>query len=115
MDSTSLIGWCFSICMAQDFSIAFYHSAKWQRARAAKIASVFGLCERCHHRGYIVHHKILLTADNINDDNVTLDLNNLEYLCQQCHNREHNGGDVCREEYCFDVNGNFVPKKIPRE
>ena len=47
-----------------------------------------GLCEECHDKpGYIVHHKIEVTPDNINDAWVTLNINNLEYVCKDCHDR----------------------------
>ncbi len=75
---------------------AFYHSAAWQKCRAAYIAYVGGLCERCKMKGiikpgYIVHHKEWITMDTIQDPSVLLSFDNLEYLCQDCHNREHHG------------------------
>ena len=73
---------------------AFYHSAAWQKCRAAYIAYVGGLCERCKMKGiikpgYIVHHKEYITLDNINDPSILLNHDNLEYLCFDCHQREH--------------------------
>ncbi len=45
-----------------------------------------GLCQVCRKNpGYIVHHKITLTADNINDPDVSLSFENLEYVCKSCH------------------------------
>jgi len=82
--------------MAQDWSRAFYNSVAWLDCSAAYIASpkVYGLCERCARHGhvvpgYIVHHKILLTPNNINDVNVTLNYEHLEYQCLECHNAAH--------------------------
>lgn len=72
----------------------FYNSTAWKRVRDAYKASKQGLCERCLARGYIVpceevHHKIRLTADNINDPSISLNYDNLECLCQECHIKEH--------------------------
>ena len=52
------------------------------------------LCERCLARGLIrqgdeVHHKIRLTPENINDPNISLNWENLEMLCKECHEKEH--------------------------
>ena len=78
----------------KDFSKAFYKSAAWQHCRDGYIKSVGGLCERCLKRGlivpgYIVHHKCYLTPENIQDPDVSLNWDNLEYLCQPCHNAIH--------------------------
>ena len=58
--------------------------------------SVGGLCERClaHGKivtGEIVRHKVYITPENINDPNVTLSWSNLECVCRECHEKEHNG------------------------
>ncbi len=61
--------------VAKEFAKAFYNSKKWKQCRAAYIAHRQaidgGLCESCHEApGYIVHHKIELTPDNINDPDI---------------------------------------------
>ena len=73
---------------------AFYKSMAWQRCRAAYISYRGGLCERCMANGVatpgkIVHHKEYIQMDNLCDPNVSLSFNNLELLCQECHNKEH--------------------------
>ena len=56
----------------------------------------------------VVHNKVQLTPDNITDPHVTLVWDNLEALCQDCHNREHHdSGTVAR--YTFDAEGNLMP------
>ena len=72
----------------------FYGSTKWKTVRKAYIKSKQGLCERCLKKGLIVpaeevHHKVRLTRDNINDDAVTTNFDNLEALCTECHEKEH--------------------------
>lgn len=76
------------------WAVAFYKSKAWKQCRAAYAASVGGLCERCLARGQyvpgeIVHHKIVLTPDNINDPSVTLNWSNLELVCRNCHAELH--------------------------
>lgn len=72
----------------------FYKTSAWKKCRAGYIKSVGRLCERCLAKGlivpgYIVHHKIELTPENVTDPAVSLSYDNLEYLCQECHNKEH--------------------------
>ena len=79
--------------MAKEFARSFYSSQKWKKCREAYIAKRRaidgGLCETCRERpGYIVHHKIELTPENINDANITLGINNLKYDCHICHQKE---------------------------
>lgn len=97
--------------MAKDFAKAFYNSAAWLKCRAAYIASVFFCCEQCHEPvgpSGILHHKTLLTPENINDPVITLNWDLLEYLCQRCHNETHGDNLPTREGVRFDEQGNLV-------
>lgn len=83
--------------MAKEYAKAFYRSKAWIKCRNSYIQLVGGLCERCSSKGkivpgYIVHHKKHLSPNNINDPNVTLNYDNLEYLCLDCHNEHHKWG-----------------------
>ena len=58
--------------------------------------SVNHLCERCLANGIlkpaeIVHHKTELTPENINNPSVTLDHDNLQAVCRDCHAAIHMG------------------------
>lgn len=86
----------------------FYRSKAWRQCRDAYFVFKHGLCERCGGPGKIVHHRIWLTPENINDPNVSLNHEHLELLCQECHNREHHGGDVVADGLMFDENGDLV-------
>ena len=86
----------------------FYKSAAWRRCRDAYYKARFGLCERCGGPGKIVHHRIYLTPQNIHDPDVTLNWENLELLCQTCHNAEHASYGVTAEGLAFDENGDLV-------
>lgn len=92
------------------FAEWFYKSKVWIDCRLAFLISKFFICERCGGAATIAHHKIYLTPDNINDPFITLSWENLEALCQDCHNREHHGGDVTVEGLRFDAEGNLVQK-----
>lgn len=102
--------------MAKPYAQAFYKSKAWLDCRAGYISSVDGLCERClalgrYIPGHIVHHKEYITPDNINNPEITLSWNNLEYLCHDCHNREHFADDYAmREDVMFDDEGNLVAR-----
>lgn len=92
--------------MARDFAKAFYNSAAWRNTSKAYAASVFFLCEKCGKPGYIVHHKIYLTPQNIHDPEITLNWNNLMFLCLECHNEIH--GRQESRKIRFDEEGNLV-------
>jgi hypothetical protein len=93
----------------KQFAKKFYKSKAWQDCRAAFFTSRFGLCEQCGVGGVIVHHKTRLTARNISDPNVSLNWDNLELLCQCCHNRDHASGSTS-DDTRFDTAGNLIPK-----
>lgn len=61
-------------------------------AQACKIKSG-GVCAKCGGVFDISelrpHHKVELTLDNIDDVNVTLNPDNIEVLCHDCHNAAH--------------------------
>lgn len=89
----------------------FYTSAAWLRCRDGYIKSVCGLCERCGKPGYIVHHKHHITDDNESDPEVTLNWENLEYLCLECHNKEHFAKASTREDVCFSSDGQLISRR----
>ena len=96
--------------MAKEFAVKFYNSKAWKQCRKSYISKVFGQCERCQEPGYILHHKIELTPDNINDPDITLNHDNLQYLCLDCHNRIHGiDVEVIRDGLMFNSRGEVVP------
>ena len=52
----------------------FYRSSKWKVARAIKITTANGICEKCGNVGTEVHHIIHLTKDNIHDPSIALNV-----------------------------------------
>lgn len=98
----------------KEYAKDFYKSVAWKRARQTVIKRANGLCERCraaglYRPGVIVHHKDYITPENIHNPGVTLNLDNLEYLCEDCHNKEHKARPNNR--YRFDSDGKLLPPK----
>ena len=80
--------------MALDPIHAFYCRKDYlDLAQACKIKSN-GICAKCGNVFDIdelrPHHIIELTLENIDDVNITLNPNNIEVLCHDCHNAIHN-------------------------
>lgn len=106
----------------------FYRTKAWKDNRKAFALSKYCICERCGRsvyvdgindylpKGkrlrYIVHHKEYLNDSNYTDDNVSLDWNNLELLCIDCHNNEHTKNVPTRKGLAFDDMGNLVEKVV---
>ena len=95
----------------------FYNSDEWRACRDTFLQSKGYICERCstpHNPvvAKIAHHKIYLTRDNISDPRISLSWDNLEALCQDCHNKEHHrtARKTC---YRFDEEGNIIEKPYP--
>lgn len=89
----------------------FYKSPAWLAARELKIMSVNGLCERCGQVGIEVHHKERLSIDNVNDSSISLNQYNLELLCRECHNQEH---ERFNKKIRFDNEGNLLNPEKPK-
>ena len=90
---------------------SFYLSDSWRDCRESFLKYRSYLCERCSTPdnpviACIVHHKTYLTPDNINNPNISLSWENLEALCQDCHNKEHHKRTSPR--YKFTESGELV-------
>ncbi len=83
----------------------FYKSKSWLLARTIKTNATQGKCERCGAIGEEVHHKIRLKIENVNDTNISLNQDNLEFLCKKCHNDEH--GRFKEAKIMFDKYGDY--------
>ena len=99
--------------MAEPWAMPFYQSRQWERCRLGYLKSQHYICERCAGGASIVHHRIYLTQENIDDASVTLSWDNLEAVCQDCHNREHHGSreDVTAEGLVFTADGQVIRAK----
>lgn len=98
--------------MAKQFSKAFYKSRLWQDCRESYAKSKGWVCERCGRPGsFEVHHKILLTPENINDPSVTTNWDNLCLLCWSCHRQLHREQDNKARQvrrYTIDEDGHVI-------
>ena len=88
----------------------FYSSKAWKNTRAAYAKSKRNLCELCLDKGLykpceIVHHKVELTPQNIDNPDVTLNWNNLQCLCREHHAEVH---DRQQRRYRIDETGKVV-------
>ena len=101
--------------MAKEYAKEFYKSTKWLRCKNAFLASKNYECERCGALAVVVHHRKYITPENISDPNITLNWDNLQALCLDCHNEVHGRGSrkVIADGLMFDKNGNVV--KIKKE
>lgn len=91
----------------KEFAKDLYSSKAWQHTRDAYKRSVGGLCEVCWSKGIlkpgeIVHHKIHLTPENINDPKIALSFDNLQLVCRDCHAQIH---DRRKRRYRVDEMG----------
>ena len=80
--------------MAQEFAKKLYVSDEWRSFRYNLIQERGPVCQQCSRvmvdtSKLIGHHKIILTPQNINDLSVTLNKDNVDLICFDCHNKEH--------------------------
>ena len=101
----------------QNWNKDFYQSKAWQDCRVGYLISRHFTCERCADAARIAHHKTPLTPANIHDLTIALGHDNLEALCQTCHNAEHHKRhEPCRHEsvrYTFGTAGQLVEPPHP--
>lgn len=91
----------------------FYEAAEWRSCQSAYMKQANHLCERCLSKGIyspakVVHHKIHLTEETIGNPELMYGFDNLEALCQSCHNEEHFGKKKERRWKFFE--GELVTK-----
>lgn len=92
----------------KEYAKDFYRSKAWRNVSKLYMNSKGYVCERCGGVGTICHHKKYITPHNINNPDITLNLDNLECLCQECHNKEHM---LQRSRVVFDETGNIEAVK----
>ncbi|HZJ99700.1 MAG TPA: HNH endonuclease [Tissierellaceae bacterium] len=72
----------------------FYCSKPWRDLSYGLKIQANGKCNRCNKnvldfKYLIAHHKTELTEDNVDDTNISLNPDNIEIICHDCHNHEH--------------------------
>lgn len=73
---------------------SFYASEEWVTLRLLLINERGNRCEHCKQiiprsKDLIGHHKIELTPENVHDRMISLNPENIEIICFDCHNKEH--------------------------
>ena len=72
----------------------FYGCILWKELRDSVMVERHGLCEECLKNGIItaatvVHHRVHVGPENINDPSITLNPDNLVCLCDRHHKLAH--------------------------
>lgn len=80
--------------MSEGIVRQLYLSKEWGQLRNNLIIECKSTCQRCnkYYRDtskLIGHHKIHLTKENVHDYNISLNKDNVELICHDCHNKEH--------------------------
>ncbi len=96
--------------MAKDYAKSFYTGKKWRSCRESFMISKGYICEECEEVATICHHKTYINESNITDPNITLNWDNLQSVCQECHNRIHGNRQITRQGLYFDEEGNLFEK-----
>lgn len=105
--------------VAKDYARSFYKSTAWKKCRRSFIGGRRsidgGLCQHCISRqGYIVDHIIEINPENINNAEITLNHDNLQYLCLECHNtKTFKKHFATRADVMFDDQGNLIEAYPP--
>ena len=92
---------------------SFYKSTQWKKCRSA-YWSTHPICERCLAQGVItpteiIHHKVYLTPENMNNAELAYGFDNLEALCREHHNQEHFKNTKAKR-WSFDADGSLIIK-----
>lgn len=99
--------------MAQRFAKAFYNSKDWQQVRLAVLARDYYVCQECGKTDCnTVHHIIPLTEANINNTDISVNMDNLETICKDCHDKVHGRyqarNELSSKVYTYDSQGHIV-------
>lgn len=94
----------------KEYAKTFYSSKAWKDTRKAYTNYRRGLCEIClakgvYKPGEIVHHKVHISPQNITDPTVTLNWDNLQLVCRDCHAKIH---DSRKRRYKLDDLGRVI-------
>lgn len=92
----------------KEYAKTFYKGKQWIKISHLYMEHQHYICERCGGVATICHHKIYISPANIHDPAITLSFDNLEALCQECHNKEH---FLKYNTAIFDENGNMIGVK----
>ena len=103
--------------MAKQWAQAFYHSSVWKATRKRALIRDGYTCRVCGARATEVDHIKELTPSNIEDKSISLNMDNLQSLCHDCHTIKTmmDKGVVkpdCDEGFYFDADGCLSPRVL---
>ena len=95
----------------KEYAKIFYGSKAWKDCREGYFRKVGGLCEMClaqgiYTPGEIVHHKIHITPENIQDPSIVLSYDNLQLLCRLHHAEVHD--QKSKKRYKIGSDGTII-------
>ena len=101
--------------MAKEWAKAFYHSQAWRAVRKRALIRDGFTCRICGARATAVDHIQELTPENISDTRISLNLDNLQSLCHDCHTVKTLEDKKiikpdCAREFYFDADGQLTPR-----
>ena len=105
--------------MAKEWAKWFYNSKEWKSTRIYILKRDRYTCRQpgCYNTAGEVHHIKELTAENINDVNISLNPKNLIALCGDCHKaitkREATGKDKSKILPTLEFDENGYPVLTP--
>lgn len=100
----------------KEYAKKFYTSREWRITSRLYMSSIHYVCERCGGVAEICHHRKYITPGNINNPDITLNMDNLEGLCMDCHNKEHKRLHKRNTNMpVFDKSGNLIAVKESQE
>ena len=98
--------------VAKDYIKSFYNSRAWKSCRESYLKSKGYVCERCGGLATMVHHREYISVSNHTDPNILTNFDNLEALCYECHNKEHERF-ISKSRYKVNADGT-ISINIPR-
>lgn len=94
----------------EEWAKAFYGSRRWKNLRQYVRSRDKGLCQECLKKGIIkqgdaVHHIIKLNVRNYQNEDISLNPENLITLCADCHAAKHR---KVEKRYTIDELGRVI-------
>ena len=100
--------------MAKLWARKLYNSKAWKDVRNRALRRDLYTCT-CGARATEVHHIIELTPGNVNNHSIALNIDNLQSLCHDCHDKETKGVSDIEQGYMFDDDGMPIQEVRPNE
>ena len=100
--------------MSEGIYKQFYNSKEWKKIRVSVLERDMYICQECGATDCnTVHHIKHINEHNIDNPAITLNPDNLETICHDCHDRIHQRGKykgtkANERTFLYDNDGNIV-------